>query len=72
MSSGLRDKHRHPLFAAAHLARLLAIMRAGCRDFGSDLVCKGELDHVHLLACLGDLSGTRDGQRRGPSRKHAS
>ena len=43
-------KYRHPVFTAAHLARMEEIMRGVCADFGCDLAeFNGEANHVHLL-----------------------
>ena len=43
-------KYRHPVFTAAHLARMEEIMRAVCSDFETGLAeFNGEANHVHLL-----------------------
>jgi putative transposase len=43
-------KYRHPVFDAAHLARMEEIMRAVCSDFETGLAeFNGEASHVHLL-----------------------
>ena len=43
-------KYRHAVLTAAHLARMEAIRRTVCADFGCELVeCNGEAEHVHLL-----------------------
>jgi putative transposase len=42
--------YRHPVFTAAQLDRMEAIMRAVCREFACELAaCNGEANHVHLL-----------------------
>ena len=43
-------KYRHPVFTAAHLARMEEIMRGVSADFGCELAeFNGEANHVHLL-----------------------
>ena len=43
-------KYRHPVFTAAHLARMEEIMRDVSADFGCELAAfNGEANHVHLL-----------------------
>jgi putative transposase len=43
-------KYRHPVFTAAHLARMEEIMRSVCADFETELAeFNGEPSHVHLL-----------------------
>jgi len=41
---------RYSVCTAVHLARMEAVMRAVCRDFGCDLAeCNGDTEQVHLL-----------------------
>jgi REP-associated tyrosine transposase len=43
-------KYRHPVFTAAHLARMEEIMRGVCADFETELAeFNGEANLVHLL-----------------------